>query len=73
MNVEIGTEVNNSFSGNICFEFSVLCLSSIAISRHPSLSLGSVKIFAKINPFHTFAAVKIYDFRSKCFFSEREL
>jgi hypothetical protein len=76
VNVEIGTEVNNSFSGNICFEFSVLCLCSVATvylgisSSHPtpSLSLGSVKIFKEINPFHTFAAVKIYDFRSKCFF-----
>ncbi len=32
----------------------------------PALSLGSVKIFAKINPFHAFDAVKIYDYRSNC-------
>jgi hypothetical protein len=28
----------------------------------PSLSLGSVTIFDKINLFHAFAAVKIYDY-----------
>ncbi len=30
MNVEIRTEARNSFSGNMCFEFSVLCLCSAA-------------------------------------------
>jgi hypothetical protein len=29
MNMEIGTVARNSFSGNICFEFSVLCLCSV--------------------------------------------
>ncbi len=33
MNVEIRAEVCNSFSGNICFQFSILCLCSVATNH----------------------------------------
>jgi hypothetical protein len=64
MNVEIGAEANNSFSGSICFEFFGVVsfqYSYIYVGIPPS-SFGSVKICDKINPFHSFAAVKIFDF-----------
>jgi hypothetical protein len=34
MNVEIGLSLRNSFSGNICFEFSVLSLCSAGAPQY---------------------------------------
>jgi hypothetical protein len=52
MNVEIGTERPcNSFSGNICFEFSLLCLCSastiLKLEKEDNLiKLGFTKVYA---------------------------
>ncbi len=43
MNVVIGTEACNSFSRNICFEFSVLCLCSVQIFSIFSMDLNQSK------------------------------
>jgi hypothetical protein len=42
MNVEIGTETGNFFSGNICLEFSVLCLCSVGLSHPLWTNVGTV-------------------------------
>jgi len=40
INVDIGTEATQLFSGNICFEYSVLCLcSAVCLSVHMSATL----------------------------------
>jgi hypothetical protein len=38
MNAEIGTGPRNSFSGNMCLKFSVLCLSSVTLVQLLSMS-----------------------------------
>ncbi len=52
MSVETGTEAAHFFSGNICFEFSVLCLCSVGlVNTHSS----NGRYLVTVNVYHDVA------------------